>query len=78
MSNRRRPRLTRDQRIAALASCPDCNSTVRVGPRWSEGNVWTPVVKHDETCPWLAANRDELPVIRVPMHLLDEDGGDDS
>lgn len=73
MSNRRRPQLTRDDRIARLAACPDCDSTVTVGSRWSEGDVWTPVVRHDQTCPWLAANLGVTTVIRVPDAELEDD-----
>jgi hypothetical protein len=45
MSNRRRPRISRDT-ARRIARCPDCNSTVTVtGP----GRVR---VEHDLTCPW--------------------------
>lgn len=75
MSNRQRPKLSRDERIAKLAACPDCNSTVRVGDQDPESNLWFPVVRHDDTCPWLARFRETgvIPVIRVPMSELQDD-----
>lgn len=74
MSKRRTPKVTLEQRLTAAAACPDCNSSVELGPRWSEGNVWVPRVRHDPTCLRLAQlRRDGLtPIIRIPDKELEQ------
>jgi len=52
--NRRQRRAgSRAQQLARTVRCPDCDSdvvVVKVGARHYEGEV-----RHDDTCPWLAA-----------------------
>lgn len=45
--------LTEGRTIADAAACPDCNSIVEMEPLTHRINRG--VVRHDETCPWLAA-----------------------
>jgi len=75
MSNRRRPHGTRDQRIAAYATCPDCASDVQLGDRDPDSGLWHARVFHDATCPRLAVIRrdDLIHVVKLPADLLDED-----
>lgn len=47
------------QDMAAAVACPDCNSVAAVAevvPGYFRG-----VVEHDDTCPWYAALKRDLP-----------------
>ncbi len=77
MSNRRKTEGNRDERIANLAACADCTSSVTVGEQDPTWHLWFPRVSHDDSCPWLARFRETgvIPVIRVPMSELQDDRG---
>jgi hypothetical protein len=50
--NRRARRAAGLHRATSMARCPDCDSTVEV--EQLSQRVYNAVVRHDDTCPWLA------------------------
>lgn len=51
MTTTRRPWITAE--LAALAVCSDCDADVTIDE--AEPDLFTAVVRHDESCPWYRA-----------------------